>query len=100
MTRRMLATGLLFLTLMASSGLAADDKGIKVVPREQVQKERAKRWAVLIGVDKYEDEKGIGVQTQFIAEGDLAAADRIVASIADIFDEEISGNDQIPRKMC
>ena len=60
MTRRLMSAAILCLTLMAPVVLSANDKGIKVVPRKQVQKERAKRWAVLIGVDKYEDEQGIG----------------------------------------
>ncbi len=46
--------------LLSATAVGQDEKGIKVVPREQVQTERAKRWAVLIGVDKYTDEMGIG----------------------------------------
>jgi len=41
-------------------GWAHAAKGLKVGPREVVQKERPKRWAILIGVDRYEDETGIG----------------------------------------
>ena len=45
--------------VLSATAFAQDERGIQVVPREQVQTERAKRWAVLIGVDKYEDEAGI-----------------------------------------
>ena len=57
---RTMVVGLVFSVALFAPTWGDDDKGIKVVPREQVQQERAKRWAVLIGVDKYEDETGIG----------------------------------------
>ena len=47
------------LLLMLAGALYAQ-KDIKAVPREVVRNERPKRWAVLIGVDKYDDEAGIG----------------------------------------
>jgi len=46
--------------LLAASAQAQIDKGISVVRRVDIQEERARRWAVLIGVDKYQDEVGIG----------------------------------------
>ena len=39
---------------------AMAQRGMNVVPADVVRKERPKRWAVLIGVDKYDDEVGIG----------------------------------------
>ena len=52
-------TALVGLALLLSS-VALAQKGVAVVPRETVRTERPKRWAILIGVDKYDDEIGIG----------------------------------------
>jgi len=38
---------------------AAAEKPVTIVPGEQVRNERARRWAVLIGVDTYENDSGI-----------------------------------------
>ena len=46
--------------LLVASVQAQTEKGISVVRRVEIQEERARRWGVLIGVDKYEDEVGIG----------------------------------------
>ena len=51
---------LMLFALLVGGAVQAQEKGIVTVPREQVQEERAKRWAVLIGVDAYEDTLGIG----------------------------------------
>ena len=51
----------LLLALLGSPVCAHAQRGLGGVIAEQAQSaERAKRWAVLIGVDEYEDDKGIG----------------------------------------
>ena len=57
---RRLAAAIVVACLVYAIAHAQEKKGVTIVPRKQVQKERARRWAVLIGVDKYEDETGIG----------------------------------------
>lgn len=53
--------GIVLLTLwICLPGRAQTEKGIQIVRPEQAQEERLKRWAVLIGVDKYRDSVGIG----------------------------------------
>ena len=57
---RKLAAGMVVACLVYGIAHAQAEKGVRIVPDKQVQTERARRWAVLIGVDKYEDELGIG----------------------------------------
>ena len=57
---RKLAAAIVVACLVYGIAHAQEKRGVTIVPRKQVQTERARRWAVLIGVDKYEDETGIG----------------------------------------
>lgn len=51
---------LLLALAMGVSAHARSVKGVSVVARDVVREERGKRWAVLIGVDRYDDKVGIG----------------------------------------
>ena len=63
-TRRRFIAALLvcawFLLTAYAAGTLAADKGVAGVTEATIQAERPRRWAALIGVDKYEDEHGIG----------------------------------------
>jgi len=57
--RKLCAAALVFLIVSATT-FGKEQKGLTVLPREEMRRERAQRWAVLIGVDRYDDEAGIG----------------------------------------
>ena len=55
----LLILALLAVTL-AQPGLVAQEKGIAGVSPETMRRERPRRWAVIVGINDYEEQEGIG----------------------------------------
>lgn len=83
---RRLAAATVVACLVYGIAHAQAEKGVTIVPRKQVQTERARRWAVLIGVDKYDDELGIG-SLKYSAQ-DMKLLHRVLTGPSGGFDPE------------